>query len=119
MKMLSRLFGLLMIALSVWSCSSKVEENSAAAEPSEVELCVGDYLTEEQAMIRLAEMSKNYQNAGDWTTRSEKIRERIYKGAGLDQIPEEQWNAPIRVVGSQMRELDGYSVENLALVKVN
>ena len=115
MKMFWQWFGFLMLGLFVWSCSNKVEENVAQAEPPEVELCVGDYLTEEQAVTRLEEMSKNYQTAGDWTARSEKIRERIYKGAGLDLIPEEQWKAPIRVVRSQKRELEGYSVENVSL----
>jgi dienelactone hydrolase len=97
------------------SCNSKVEENVAETEPGKVELCVGDYLTEEEAVIRLEEMSKNYQNSDDWTARAEKIRERIYEGAGLEMIPAENWIAPIRTVRNQKRELDGYSVENVAL----
>jgi len=110
-----KILGTLMIGLSLWSCNSKIEQNLTESEAEEIELCVGDYLTEAEAVMRLEELSQNYQNAGDWTARAKKIQERIYVGAGLDQIPAPYWDAPIGIVRGQKYELDGYSVENVAL----
>jgi dienelactone hydrolase len=84
-------------------------------DESEIALRVGDYYTEEEAVGKLEEMSHDFSTAEEWNSRSEKIRELIYKGAELDKIPAEQWEGPINVIRGQKHDMDGYSVENIAL----
>ena len=81
----------------------------------QVELCVADYLTEEEAVQKLQEYASAYSNADEWKKRAKVIRENIIKGAELDQIPEEEWDYPINVVQGLQHSMDGYTVENLSL----
>ena len=117
MNVLINLSGILTMGLIIMSCANKVDQSPSqpTKEVSEVELRVGDYYTEAEAVAKLEEMSHNFSTAQEWNSRSEKIRELIYKGAELDKIPAEQWEGPINVIRGQKHEMDGYSVENIAL----
>jgi len=79
------------------------------------ELCVGAYLTEEQAARKLQEYAKLYGDAGEWKMRAEKIKENIYTGGDLDKISEKEWKYPVMVIRGRKHVLDGYTVENIAL----
>ena len=115
MNTVSRFYGRVLMAalglfmLSLVSCDSE-------KEPSEkVELCQADYLTEEEGAQKLKEYAKLYSNAEEWQQRAEKIRNNIIKGAELDKIPKEDLSYPIKVVHGAKHQMNGYSVENLAL----
>lgn len=94
----------------ITSCNQKKSPESA-----EVELCVDNYYTEEEAVQKLKEYAASYTNASEWQAHSKAIRKNIRLGAELDRIPEGDWKYEIRIVKSNKHLLDGYSVENIAL----
>jgi len=79
------------------------------------ELRVGDYYTEEESKAILAEYAESYSTADQWLTRARRIQDNIIKGAELDMIPSLDWSYPINVKSTPGTQMDGYSVENLAL----
>ena len=104
---------LLFIAGYFYSCAPKSKKETKSE--SKVELCQGDYYTEAEAVEKLAEYAKLYSNADEWNERAEKIRAQIRKGSGLDKISESDWKYPIKVTRGAKHEMDGYTVENIAL----
>lgn len=115
MKALLNLLHLFLILTLLISCNSKVKQVDGDIETSDIELCVGEYLTEDEAVQKLEELSNNYRTADDWKARSKAIRGHIYNGAELDKIPKENWEYPIKVIRGEINEMDGYSVENISL----
>lgn len=118
MKNILRLFPSgIFILVFMFSCVSKKKPESKvdAMNESKVELCVGNYLTEEEGKQKLQQLKANYKNADDWKERARSIRENIYSGGRLDKIPKEDWNYPIKAIYSGKQEMDGYSVENVTL----
>jgi len=115
MKMLLKSFYLFLIPVLIISCTNKVKQVDGDIGKSDIELCVGEYLTEAEAVQKLEELSNNYRTADDWKARSKAIRQHIYNGAELDKIPKENWEYPIKVVRGEINEMDGYSVENISL----
>lgn len=95
--------------LALVSCKTTNKTNEKS------ELCVGNYLTEEQAAQKLKEYAKLYNNAGEWKERAKMIRENIYTGGELDKISGKEWHDPIKVHRGEKHFLDGYTVENIAL----
>ncbi len=102
----------LIFALSVFLISSC---NQKGTESVEVELRMGAYLTEEEGAEKLKEYATQFSNASEWTERAQKIRKNIRLGAELDQIPDAEWQFEIKVTRGNKYQMDGYSVENLAL----
>lgn len=98
-----------LLTLLLTTCKSGNESSQ------QIDLCVGDYLTEQEAAQKLQDYSSAYSNADEWEKRAKAIRENIIKGAELDQIPEEDWDYPINVVQGKQHRMDGYTVENIAL----
>ncbi len=115
MKMLLKPFYLFLIPVLIISCTNKVKQVDGDIGKSDIELCVGEYLSEAEAVQKLEELSNNYSTADDWKARSKAIREHIYNGADLDKIPKENWEYPIKVIRGEINEMDGYSVENISL----
>jgi len=115
MKMLLKSFYLFLIPVLIISCTNKVKQVDGDIGKSDIELCVGEYLTEAEAVQKLEELSNNYSTADDWKARSKAIRQHIYNGAELAKIPKENWEYPIKVVRGEINEMDGYSVENISL----
>jgi uncharacterized protein len=109
---ISQLFFLLAICSAMITTSCKQNRNGALTK---VELCVGDYFTDDEAAQKLKEYASAYSNASEWQERAKVIRENIYTGAELDQIPEADWKYPIKVTHGNIYQMDGYSVVNLAL----
>jgi dienelactone hydrolase len=91
------------------------EKQEVAADTTGTTLCVGDYLTEEQAKEKLKEYAATYHTAAEWQARAQRIRENIIGGSELDQIPEEEWNYPIREVYGAKHVFDDYTVINIGL----
>ena len=115
----------LLSGVIVCSCKSKnkvqnTDVPKGGHPENTIELCVGDYLTEEQAIEKLRELGLNYSNAEEWKSRAGLIKDRIIKGADLDDISDDDWNYPIKVIRGAKHTMDGYTVENIALeVKSN
>ena len=112
-KHLIYFIALILISHFLQSC----KENKKQEEQKDVkiELCQGKYLNEEAAAIKLDEYAKTYSNAMEWKDRAQKIEAQIIKGAGLNEIPQSDWNYPIKVKHGQKHQMAGYSVENIAL----
>ena len=114
MKHIFKIFPIVIfIFLIIISCQTD-KKAKTKVEPK-VELCVNYYLSEEEGARKLKQLAENYNSADDWKTRAKAIKENIYSGAGLDKISKEDWNYPIKVTKSNKHEMDGYSVENVAL----
>ena len=71
----------------------------------------GRVFTEAEGKAHLAKMAANVPDAATWKARAIKIRENILRGAQLEQLPSP---CPLNVIRHSKRELDGYSVENVA-----
>lgn len=71
----------------------------------------GRVFTEPEAKEKLAEMATQIPDVDAWRQRAELIRENILRGAQLEHLPPACDLNPIR---HSRRELDGYSVENVA-----
>ena len=79
--------------IALFSCNTSKRTKSPFAfieNDQGVELCVGGYLTEQDAVQKLQEYASAYSNADEWKERAKAIRENIINGAALDQIPEEE-----------------------------
>lgn len=101
---------ILFVLVFLFSChTEKVEKQQ------EDQLCVGNYLTEQEAARKLDEYARLYHTAAEWQQRASRIRENILTGSGLTEIPDSCWNRPVKVMRGQKHQLDGYTVENIAL----
>ncbi len=110
----------LLILTTAVACKQKknsqaAEENTPAADTAKSELCVGAYLTPEQAREKLKEYAATYSDAAGWKARAQKIRENIIRGGELDLIPKEEWDYPIKVIHGAKHKMNGYTIENIAL----
>ena len=110
MKHISKLF-LFVIFIFLMMISCKPDNK----DETKVELCVGNYLTEDEGAKKLLQLAANYQSAKDWKMRSNAIKQNIIQGAGLDKKSEEEWNYTIKVTKGQLHRMDGYTVESIAL----
>lgn len=85
--------------------------NGLILYPQTSELRQGDYYTEAEARVKLAEYAKTYTDKNSWTQRAALIKETIRKGARLESLPGRCALNPVR---TNLREFDGYTVENVA-----
>ena len=74
-------------------------------------LCQGHYFTEERGEDALDQWAKNYVELEDWKDRASAIRKRIRSGAELPKRLPKVSSKPLR---HSLREMDGYTVENVA-----
>jgi hypothetical protein len=89
---------------------SKSQIKTAEKETGSM-LCVGEYWTEEEGKSFLQKMRQNYTTLEEWKDRSNKIRQQILKGAGLEKFPEKN---PLNPIIGEKRIYDGYQVQNVA-----
>jgi len=75
-------------------------------------LCQGHYWTEDEANLKMQNFSQEWTDLASWEKRAKIIREGIIKGMKLDQMPKVDNN--FKVISRNLREMDGYTVENLA-----
>ncbi len=71
----------------------------------------GYYWSEEQAAEKLDGFARMHDDAGSWQKRAGMIRQGILEGGGLATLPARCDLQPVR---HSLREMDGYTVENLA-----
>lgn len=77
----------------------------------EVQLCRGNYQSEQEAKAQLARFARTYSNLSQWKTRAKRIREGILSGAGLQPPPRK---CALNPVIHSKRQYDAYTVENVA-----
>lgn len=82
-----------------------------APHANAVELCQGNYQTEQQAKDQLAKFASTYSSKTEWAKRADNIRLAILRGTDLDPLPEK---TPLNPIIRNKRKLDGYSVANAA-----
>jgi uncharacterized protein len=75
-------------------------------------LRMGQFQTPEEARAELEEWVATYPTKEAWLERAAKIRQGILEGAGLSLMPKKTPLVPLR---HSLREMDGYTVENVAL----
>lgn len=83
----------------------------STAHAQEVTLLRGRAYTEEQGAAKLAEKATLYDDKESWLARAEVIRAGVKKGMQLEKLPEP---CDLKVIRHSKRELDGYTVENVA-----
>ena len=91
------------------------DEKEVAIEPqkiTEIELCQGNYQSEEAAKEQLAEFSRSYTSLSGWKIRARGIREGILRGSELYPLP---GKCPLNPIIHSRRQYEGYSVENVAI----
>jgi hypothetical protein len=81
------------------------------AHSQEVTLLRGPAYTQPEAKDKLAEKAKLYNDRASWAARAEMLRAGVRKGMQLEKLP-----APcdLKVIRHSRREMDGYTVENIA-----
>ena len=81
-------------------------------EQNNPNLCIGHYYTENEAKEVLEKLKSQYQTKDAWLQRAEIIRQGILEGADLVPFPAK---TPLKPRFSEIREYDGYSVQNVAI----
>jgi hypothetical protein len=76
-------------------------------------LCVGQYWTEDEAIVKMKEFESAWNNLDSWKKRAETIRQGLIKGMKLDQMPKIEGNFHEQITNT--REFDGYIVENIRI----
>ncbi len=88
---------------------------SLFAQKKKVELCVGYYQTEEEAIKQLERFASTYSNLKEWEKRAKRIRNGIIVGSELNKILKKYRKAPFETIIHSKKILDGYTVENIAI----
>ncbi len=101
MKALSLILTILVLGVS---CNTSTDENSM--------LCMGDYQTEEEAVVQLNRFRKMYNSQDEWEVRASVIRKGILSGAELVKMPP---RTSLKPIYRNKREYSDYSVENVAI----
>lgn len=83
----------------------------AQPNPARPDLCQGAYFTEEQGANALQTFAGTYHDRAGWETRASLIREGLREGMNLPDKPK---FAPLTPIRHSLRQLNGYTVENVA-----
>jgi len=78
---------------------------------SQLQLCQGNYWTEQQGKTFLEAQKKSYTNQKEWEQRARLIREQILRGTGLEKFPQK---CPLNAIMGPKRVYEGYQVQNVA-----
>lgn len=105
MKILLTYRALLLLALF------PISTLKAQTPVNKLQLCQGNYFTEERAKDALQQWANSYTNADEWEDRAAKIRKVIREGA---QLPKRLPRVSMKALRHSKREMDGYTVENVA-----
>jgi hypothetical protein len=97
----------LLLAALLLSCTASF----AQPDPSHPDLCQGAYFSEEQGARFLHNLLFQYHDRATWEKRAALIRRGIIEGAELEHMPRQ----PLTVVYTGAIQLQGYSVENIAI----
>ncbi len=87
------------------------KSSSSPTQAQIVTLFRGHAYTQPEAKKKLAELAKFYDDRVSWEQRAEMLRAGIRRGMQLEKLPEA---CDLKVIRRNKRELDGYTVENVA-----
>jgi len=90
-------------------------QGGVLAQEKQVELCVGDYQTEEEAVKQLKRFASTFSNKKEWEERAARIKKGIITGAELDKIPKKYRSNNFNSIIHSKKVFNGYSVENIAI----
>lgn len=76
-------------------------------------LCVGNYWTEEKAAVMMKKFASQWTDKSSWEKRAQQIRNHLAEGMQFARMPKA--SPQFKVIRNSYREMDGYSVENIAL----
>jgi dienelactone hydrolase len=85
----------------------------ADSSGQETTLCVGNYWTEAEAKVKMDSFALQWSDKSSWEKRAKQIRSGIIDGMKLNQMP--KVNGNFNPIITHRREMDGYSVENIAI----
>ena len=85
------------------------------AQEEKVELRMGHFQTEEEAVKQLEQYASTYSNKEEWEKRAAGIKKGIIKGAELDILLNKYRNNNLNPIIHSKKKLDGYTVENIAI----
>ncbi|NRB49760.1 MAG: acetylxylan esterase [Saprospiraceae bacterium] len=83
----------------------------AQAPVNQLQLCQGHYFTPEKGKAALEHWAESYSNVKEWEERADKIRKNIREGA---ELPKRLPKVSKKALRHSKREMDGYTVENVA-----
>ena len=83
----------------------------AQPDPKHPDLCQGAYYSEAQGAQVLHDLGSQYHDRASWEQRATIIRQGIVAGAELEHMPRQ----PLTVLRTGVKNLPGYSVENIAI----
>jgi len=95
------------------SCDTSLNKKENK-QKDEVELCVGDYQTPEQAKKQLEKFASTYSTKEEWEARVEKTRKGFIVGAQLDSVLKYR-TLPFDVIIGKVHQMDGYTITNIAI----
>jgi uncharacterized protein len=98
----SRILGLLFVNSLLLMLTTHAQEFA---------LLRGRAYTEEQGKAKLAEKAALYSDQASWHKRANQLRAGVRKGMQLQELPEP---CELKIIRHAKRELDGYTVENVA-----
>ncbi|MEM8891238.1 MAG: acetylxylan esterase [Bacteroidota bacterium] len=76
-------------------------------------LCQGAYWTEDEGNRKLKEFARSWHDQASWEARASKIKSQMKAGMQWDKMPQIKGN--FNPIIRKRREMDGYSVENIAI----
>lgn len=104
------LFAIVLSALTMYGQKTTAQKLEPVSQPEE------HYKqSEEEGRQQLKRLKKNYTNLEEWKQRTKRIKKAILSGAELDPLPQK---TPLNIIRTNKRNLDGYSVENIAFESI-
>lgn len=85
----------------------------ASLNAQENMLCVGRYWTEDEGNLMLKDFAKEWNDLDSWESRASKIKDGILEGLQWTKMPQTESN--LNVIIRDKKEMDGYTVENVAI----
>lgn len=86
---------------------------SAVVYGQESLLCVGGHWSEDEANLVMKEFASEWSDLASWEKRRDRIKKGIIEGMQLDKMPNISGN--FNTIIHSKREMDGYTVENIAI----
>lgn len=86
---------------------------SAVVYGQESLLCVGGHWSEDEANLVMKEFASEWSDLASWEKRRDRIKKGIIVGMQLDKMPNISGN--FNTIIHSKREMDGYTVENIAI----
>ncbi|WP_020596373.1 alpha/beta hydrolase family protein [Spirosoma panaciterrae] len=83
----------------------------AQPNPARPDLCQGAYFTEAEGAKALQTFASTYHDRASWEARAALIRKGIREGM---KLPDKPKFAPLQPIRHSLRQMDGYTVENVA-----